>query len=270
MNLLFALVSSINRFRLSRRLFGWLIGIIVLLQSVVMWIRKNEFEKFSDCLFHFQKQSKHPWTNERAVEYPWIYKNISKITGGTVLDVGAREGLPSTDLLLENNNLVYTIDINASPLNKSNPKLNIDRGDIRKTKFKDAFFDAVIAVSTLEHVGLPGRYGITEADDKGDLRAMQEIHRILKPDGQVFVTLPYGGGKSRLLNRLYDEERIIELFSGFDLQIRQYFKYDATYELWFEVPESIAANNNWDVDPWYSLACFCGRKNPKNKPRQLE
>lgn len=270
MNFLFALISSINRFKISRRFFGWLISIIVLLQSFFMWIRKNEFEHFSDCLFHFQKQARHPWINERAIEYPWIQKYISRITGGTVLDVGAREGLPSTDLLLENDNLVYTLDINASPLDQKNQRLIIEKGDIRSTRFEDEFFDAVIAVSTLEHVGLPGRYGITEADEKGDMRAMQEIHRILKPDGQVFVTLPYGKGKSLPLNRLYDAERIIRLFSGFDLQISQYFKYDSTYELWFEVSESTAAKNNWDVDPWYSLAFFCGKKSSSDTPWQLE
>ena len=260
MKFLFAMISTLNRFQKTRRLFGWLINLLVFFQSFFMWICKKEYSSFSDCLFHFKKQSKHPWINERTIEYSWIAKNISEIKNCYVLDVGAKEGLPSTDLLLNNKNIVYTIDINTSEVNQPNENLILKKGDIRATPFENNFFDAVIAVSTLEHVGISGRYGIAESDEEGDFKAMAEIFRILKPGGCVFITVPYGVGRSLPLNRLYSSDRITKLFEKFIVTKNDFFTFNTTYNMWFEVPEPTAKENNWDYDPWYSLGCFYATK----------
>lgn len=259
MKFLYITIMFLNRFERSYKLFGWLIDVFVFVQSLLMWVGKKEFQSFSDCLFHNRKQSRHPWINERAIEYPWAYKNIADLNDNRVLDVGAKEGLPITDLLLENNNIVYTIDINASS-SRENGNLIVVKGDIISTSFENDFFDAVVVVSTLEHIGIAGRYGITTSDEDGDYRAMQEIFRILKPEGKVLVTVPYGLGRSLPLNRLYTTERTQKLFKGFEIIQRQYFQYNSNYKLWLEVSESKAANNNWDHEPWYALACFCAIK----------
>jgi SAM-dependent methyltransferase len=224
-----------------------------------MWIGKNEFRSFSDCLFHNRKQSRHPWISERAIEYPWVYKNIADLKNRRVLDVGAKEGLPTTDLLLENQNIVYTIDINASSSREKGNLIAV-KGDIISTSFEDGFFDAVIVVSTLEHIGVAGRYGISDSNELGDFQAMQEIFRVLKPEGRVLVTVPYGLGRSLPLNRLYDISRIEKLFKDFEIITCQYFRFEPKYKMWFEVPEALAASNDWDHEPWYALACFCAKK----------
>jgi SAM-dependent methyltransferase len=253
--MLYVILLFLNRFEKKSGIYGLIIWILVYIQSILMWVGKKEFRSFSDCLFHNRKQVRHPWINERAIEYPWVYKNILDLESSRVLDVGAKEGLPITDMLLENNNIVYAIDINASgSYQKGN--LIIEKGDILSTSFEENFFDAVIAVSTLEHIGIPGRYGISGADESGDLKAMQEIFRILKPAGKVLITVPYGMGKSLPLNRLYKRNRIIKLFNKFEILKSQYFRFKPTYRLWFEVSEPIAAQNNWDCEPWYALACF--------------
>jgi SAM-dependent methyltransferase len=257
---LYAVVAFINRFRSTRRFFNWIVEVIILIQSLLLWVNKKEYKTFSDCHFHFQKQAKHPWINERAIEYPWIAKNIAEIKKCRVLDVGAKEGLPSTDILLNNLNTVYTIDINTSKKTQIINNVIIEKGDIRSTTFETEFFDAVVVVSTLEHVGIPGRYGIEQSDDSGDFKAMSEIYRILKPGGRVLVTVPYGIGKSMPLNRLYTDVRIKKLFENFTLTKNEYFRFLTQYEMWFEVPEPIAAENNWDNEPWYALGCFYATK----------
>lgn len=50
----------------------------------------------------------------------------------------------------------------------------------RNIGFPNNFFDAVIAVSTIKHVGI----------FDGDKKAVAEIKRILKPNGIFVVTLP--------------------------------------------------------------------------------
>lgn len=260
MKFLFVVTTIINRFHRTRQLLGWLIDLIVFLQSLLMLISKKEYRFFSDCLFHFKKQSHHPWIHERSIEYPWIAKNIADIKNCRVLDVGAKEGLPSTDILLNNLNSVYAIDINASQITPTTNNVIIKKGDIRSTPFENNFFDAVVVISTLEHVGVSGRYGIEQPDDTGDYKAMAEIFRILKPGGKVLITVPYGEGKSLPLNRLYNDTRIDELLENFTVNNKEYFRYLSQYEMWFEVSEPIAAENNWDVEPWYALGCFCATK----------
>jgi SAM-dependent methyltransferase len=256
---LFAIINFISRFEKSRKWLGWLVAILVVLQSVLMWFSKKEYKLFSDCLFHNRKQASHPWIGERAIEYPWAYKNISDLKNGKIMDVGAKEGLPITDMLLENQNIVYAIDLNAVATHQ-NGNLIIAKGDIISTTFEDNFFDSVIVISTLEHIGVAGRYGISVANETGDFQAMSEIFRVLKPGGKVLVTVPYGMGKSLPLNRLYDAERTKKLFTNFEITQSQYFIFHPEYELWLEADEEKASKNNWDNNQWYALACFCANK----------
>jgi SAM-dependent methyltransferase len=195
---------------------------------------------------------------ERAIEYPWAYKRVSDLCDCRVLDVGAKQGLPITDLLLERNT-VYTIDSSLSE-SFARGRLTAAKGDIRQTSFDDGFFDAVVAVSTLEHVGVVGRYDVDVLDEEGDLSAMREIDRILRPGGRALLTLPYGAGTSLPLNRLYGPDRVTELVSRFQFIESEYFRYVARYSLWLSVPEEAARSNNWDIEPWYALACLHLRK----------
>ena len=263
MKVLYAIIVCLNRFEKPQKYFRWLIQLLIFIQSIIMWAGKKEFQSFSDCFFHNSKQARHPWINERVIEYSWVYKNIPDLENGRVLDVGAKEGLPITDMLLENENIVYAFDINASgSIRRGN--LIIERGDIRSTSYEENYFDAVIAVSTLEHIGVAGRYRISGEDDLGDFKAMQEMFRILKPGGKVLVTVPYGIGKSLPLNRLYNAERINGIFNNYKIIKSTYFRFKQTYKMWFEVSESLAGQNDWDCEPWYALACFSAIK-PKSE-----
>ncbi|MEN4006020.1 MAG: DUF268 domain-containing protein [Methanobacteriaceae archaeon] len=87
----------------------------------------------------------------------------------------------------------------------------------------DEFFDTVIAVSTIGHVGL-GLYG-DPIHDNADIMAVQEIYRILKPDGSFIVTTPFAA-KYRLAKygkgyeRYYDADTISKLFKGESFYIK--------------------------------------------------
>jgi SAM-dependent methyltransferase len=84
------------------------------------------------------------------------------------------------------------------------PNLAFHLGDARRMKFADCFFDAVLLVSTLEHIGIGGRYGSDE-DSEGDKKAIKEIARTLKPKGLLILTVPFGRHVVvRPYNRIYD------------------------------------------------------------------
>lgn len=157
---------------------------------------------------------------ERIVEYSWVLLNLN-LSHGVILDVGS----VGTLLPVEFESLgfkTYAIDI--LPYEFYHPNLNIMQGSIVKTDFPDNFFDRVIAVSTIEHIGL-GRYGKEDILYKGgDKEAIGEIYRILKEDGKLLITVPFGIKAVTPKHRVYDIHSLIELINIFNIEILNFFK----------------------------------------------
>ena len=90
---------------------------------------------------------------------------ISKCTKGSVLDIGA---LDSPYKKYMSYSKYATLDIER--------RENVDYVmDIHETKFKDKLFDTIIATEVLEHLYNP-------------FKAVDEIHRILKPGGYLIAS----------------------------------------------------------------------------------
>ena len=85
---------------------------------------------------------------------------------------------------------VWTLDIRKYEYSGIVENLHSVCGDVTKTTFPDGNFDAVTAVSTIEHIGL-GRYG-DFMDNEGDLKTMDEIYRITSMKANILVTIPFG------------------------------------------------------------------------------
>ena len=66
----------------------------------------------------------------------------------------------------------------------------IIRGDVLAYDFLPASFDAVIACSTVEHIGL-GHYDQDPLDVDGDTRCMERVARWLKPRGWAYLDVPF-------------------------------------------------------------------------------
>jgi SAM-dependent methyltransferase len=108
---------------------------------------------------------------------------------------------------------VTAIDI-ASDLAKQFAGIKFISGDFAG-ELLEAGFDVIVACSTVEHIGLSGRYGSAE-DPEGDLRAMSKINDLLEPDGLLFLTVPMGiDGVHRPFHRTYGRQRLRRLLQGF-------------------------------------------------------
>jgi SAM-dependent methyltransferase len=213
--------------------------------------KKLECLKFSDNLLLHRLKAKKPRCADRDLEYPWMLDNIN-ISEGKILDVGST----ACDLLY--NNLSNSIEVNGINLNKqknNNQDIKLKTGDIRKTDYSDNYFDVITCISTLEHIGVGGRYNSDE-DPTGDQKAMDEMYRILKPKGILLLTVPYGAKDVLPINKLYNKERTNKLFEKYNIVEKKHLKYSSQYKIWLNVNEEKAAKVDMMKDGWYALGFF--------------
>jgi len=190
-----------------------------------------------------------PAVSERQMEYSWVIKNIN-LTQGKLLDVGSSDSGFLSDLLPKT---VEISAININQIKRTNSKVKFVKGDIRQTDFPDKWFDYVVCVSTLEHIGVKGRYHGNN-DPDGDTKAIQEMARILKPKGTLLLTVPYGACDVLPINKLYNKERITRLFNDFDIISQEFFKYEKKWGFWQKVNDAKAGKADMIKDKWYALA----------------
>jgi len=179
--------------------------------------------------------------NERIVEIPFLYKSISNLPlESKILDVGCNYSLNSLRLSSLGYD-VYGIDINDCWFEHSNFKFI--KSSITKTMFEDNFFDCVIAISTLEHIGYSEYSGEINIDD---FDAVKEIKRILKDDGFFIMTAPYGsGGEVKGFERIYNSKRIEKLFFGFKIVNKEFYFRKSDKE-WIRVEEEFLKDKAFD------------------------
>ena len=228
--------------------------------AIPTYIKQNECQKYSDCVLFHSLVAKAPRYYDRAIEYPWALKNVN-LTNGNFLDVGStvgqmfRENLPD---VVE----VYIINLDKEQRFGKINGVNSIYGDIRSTQFETNKFDVISCISTLEHIGVEGRYHVL-ADPLGDRKAMSEMLRILKPGGKLLLTVPYGKKDVLPINKLYNSKRITELTKGYNVISSEYQKYDDKFRIWKTVSEEVAAKTDWLNEKWYALGLFILEKPKK-------
>lgn len=213
-------------------------------------LKQNECQAVKDNMLLWKLRNRAPKYFDRDLEYPWVLRNI-EMKSGKLLDIGSSVGQMLRDLLPKE------IDISILNINtmKNVEGVSQIEGDIRGTDLKSNLFDCITCISTLEHIGVEGRYGVKK-DEYGDMKAMKEMYRLLKPGGKLILTVPYGAKDVLPINRLYNKERMSELFKGYKLKKEEYLKFNAKYHLWLTVDESEAATTEWLKERWYSLGLF--------------
>ena len=83
--------------------------------------------------------------------------------------------------------------------------------DLKKLPFPDDSIESLSCMHTIEHIGL-GRYG-DELDSKGDLKAVSELKRVLKADGDLLFVTPVGRPRIEFnAHRIYSFNQIIDYF----------------------------------------------------------
>lgn len=154
---------------------------------------------------------------ERTIEVPWCLSRIRDAK--RVLDVGCSE---SDYLDMLSHLELYGVDVR--PFFVGVPStMSFVRGDVAKQPFRPDFFDVIVCISTLEHVGASA-YGM-DSDPGKDIRAMSELMRSIKPGGRLLVTVPYGRREDDGWLRVYDESSWRKLVGSGVVLDEQFFRY---------------------------------------------
>jgi SAM-dependent methyltransferase len=174
--------------------------------------------------------------DERVVEYSWIFGHLSKTAKANlrILDAGS---ILNHDFILDRAPFKGS-DLTIMTLAPEKycqwyDGISYVYGDLRETFFKDRTFDAVICISTIEHVGLDNTLLYTadqqraENDDTGFLAAAREFRRILKPGGTCYVSFPFGSRQNLGWYQVFDDlmvRQLVEAFEPSSYHI-EYFRY---------------------------------------------
>lgn len=94
--------------------------------------------------------------------------------------------------------------------------LSSEHADLYKLPFEDNSIISLSCMHVVEHVGL-GRYG-DSIDINGDLKAIMELKRVVKPGGDLLFVIPIGENKIMYnAHRIYSYDQIMSYFDNFHL-----------------------------------------------------
>jgi hypothetical protein len=194
---------------------------------------------------------------DRDIEWSWVSSRIPS-GPGEALDFGP--GGSHLGLIAARKGLnVVSVDLQPVDWAYKHPGIRFVQGDILDIELPKDYFDVVLNCSTVEHIGLTGRYGVMNLRPEGDMAAMERLRQFMRTDGTMLLTIPIGqDAVFAPFHRVYGPVRLPRLLKGFFIEKEEYWVKDAQNR-WVlgDKDEALARK---PLEKLYGLGCFVLRR----------
>jgi hypothetical protein len=198
---------------------------------------------------------------DRDVEWSFIASHLPD-GPGHALDFGC-DGTYLSLIAARRGFRVVALDLEDQIQHWQHDNRDFVRGDLLEVQLPEANFDVVINCSSVEHVGLVGRYNISAPQSDGDIDAMTKLRKLMKPGGVQLLTVPLGRDTVfQPWHRVYGEKRLPLLLCGYEVVYAEFWRKDQS-QCWTTCGRHEALNFEaaWDDQRRiYALGCFVLRR----------
>jgi hypothetical protein len=159
--------------------------------------------------------------DERIVEYPWFYSRLPG-AAGKLLDAGS---VLNVDYLLRHEKLeskkIFISTLAPEPQCFWNRGVSYLFEDLRDSAFRSDYFDWIVSLSTIEHIGMDNTMLYTKDDSKREdlgsscLQAVKEYRRMLIPGGTLYLSFPFGKFENHGWFQVFDAGMLDEVIDSF-------------------------------------------------------
>jgi SAM-dependent methyltransferase len=191
-----------------------------------------------------------PKETERIVEYPYVFESLRDLPReAKILEVGCALSTLSIELSALG---FRVVGIDLFQYKGVHPNFDFVRGSILSSPLESDLFDVIIGVSTVEHIGLYG-FLYPATDNNGDMRAIDQMARMLRSNGSIVLTVPYGIPFTSANYRVYNLARIKRVIGSLQIEDFQTFVFDNGR--WKQRPEDEASKVS-SFPGTYAVACM--------------
>ena len=196
-------------------------------------------------------------SGDREIEWTWVAARIPQ-GPGEALDFGCG-GSDLGIAAAHHGYRVTAVDLGPVEWPYRHERLSFLQGDILELELGEDRFDLVLNCSSIEHVGLTGRYGVTNARPDGDLDAMARLRALMRPGGLMLLTVPAGSDSVfPPWHRVYGSGRLPKLLSGFTVERREFWLKNAENRWALSDEQTVLASPS--RERLYGLGCFALRR----------
>ena len=194
---------------------------------------------------------------DREIEWSWVAAHVEQ-RPGRALDFGCGSRGFLTLIAAHRGYRVTAVDLQPVKWPHRHPAVEFLQGDILRLELAADSFDLVLNCSSIEHVGLPGRYGSAGRPD-GDLEAMALLRTLLKDGGSMVMTIPVGrDAVFAPFHRVYGKERLPLLLERWVVGRKEFWTKDEKNQ-WMQTEEPQALDREGS-ERSYGLGLFLLRR----------